>query len=348
MATSTKSIPMWNYSTTASRDGKTYKGTMVGRSPFFHGARTTNINTILVPVAVTFQDTGTVFDPTATDANCLPNGTVTATTLTQQSPILLPANFTMNGVDEGATQYVDAFQRANFFQAVDPTGNSYHTLLNLTATLSAISVSIAAAHGGTFAGLGGCSPLGVVDVNTFDNMVIKTLLPSLASQGVGPTTVPIFLLYNVAMSTGPPHQDLGNCCILGYHSGIGSGSKTQLYSVADYDSSQDFGGTNSGTWNTAVLSHEIAELMDDPLTNNPTPSWGKIGQVAGCQRNLEVGDPLSGTFFPEVTMPNGITYDLQELAFYSWFFGSPSIGAGGVFSDNGTPPFDSDAGAICS
>jgi len=33
----------------------------------------------------------------------------------------------------------------------------------------------------------------------------------------------------------------------------------------------------------------------------------------------------------------GVTYTLQELAFYSWFLGSsPSLGAGGKYSDNGT------------
>jgi hypothetical protein len=35
-------------------------------------------------------------------------------------------------------------------------------------------------------------------------------------------------------------------------------------------------------------------------------------------------------------MPNNITYQLQELAFFSWFFSTPSIGAGGKFSNNGT------------
>jgi hypothetical protein len=44
-------------------------------------------------------------------------------------------------------------------------------------------------------------------------------------------------------------------------------------------------------------------------------------------------------------MPNGVTYHLQELAFYSWFFGTPSIGVGSVFSNNGT--FATDAGVIC-
>ena len=76
--------------------------------------------------------------------------------------------------------------------------------------------------------------------------------------------------------------------------------------------------------------------MDDPLGTNPTPAWGNIGQVQGCQNNLEVGDPLSGTFFPPVTM-NNFTYNPQELAFYSWFYRqTPSIGSGGVYSNNGT------------
>jgi hypothetical protein len=187
VAASSSSVPLWDYTGQfASRDGNTYSGTMVGRSPFFHGARTTNINAILVPVTVTFQDTGTAFDPGQTDAACLPNGAVTATSLTQQSPILMPANFTMDGVNEGSTQYVDAFQRANFFAAVNPSGNSFHTLLNLTATVPA-STSIAAASGGTFNSP--CGHFGVMDVNAFDNIVQNSLLPALASNGVGPTNV---------------------------------------------------------------------------------------------------------------------------------------------------------------
>jgi hypothetical protein len=62
-----------------------------------------------------------------------------------------------------------------------------------------------------------------------------------------------------------------------------------------------------------------------------------------CQNNLEVGDPLSPNY-PTPTNPiqvtnnsTGVTYTLQELAFYSWFLGSnPSLGAGGMYSDNGT------------
>ncbi len=349
-AAAVSSVPLWNYTQIASRDRKTYKGMMVGRSPFFHGARTTNINAILVPVKITFKSGGMVFDPDQTDATCLPNGTVTATSLTQGSPILMRANFRMNGVDEEDTQYFDAFQRANFFDAVNPTGDSYHTLLNLTDTVSA-TVSIAASSGKVFSAdsLGSCAPVGVMNVNTFQNIVEKTLIPGLAAQGVGPTNVPIFLLYNVVMSEGPPKGNPPtNCCILGYHSAVQKSSRIQLYAVADYDSSQAFEGSPPSGLNSAILSHEIAELHDDPLGTNATPAWGNgVGQLPPgvCQKNLEVADPLSGTFLPEVTMPNGITYDLQELAFYSWFFGAPSIGAGGLFSDNGS--FTTDAGAIC-
>jgi hypothetical protein len=57
--------------------------------------------------------------------------------------------------------------------------------------------------------------------------------------------------------------------------------------------------------------------MDDPLVNNATPAWGNIGQVTGCQSNLEVGDPLTGTAFTATL--NGFTYHPQELVFFSWF-----------------------------
>jgi hypothetical protein len=85
--------------------------------------------------------------------------------------------------------------------------------------------------------------------------------------------------------------------------------------------------------------------MDDPFGNNPVPAWGHIGQQPGCQGNLEVGDPLTGTNIPDVTMPNGFSYHLQELVFFSWFYGAPSTAVNGWFSDNNT--FTSDAGPPC-
>ena len=98
-----------------------------------------------------------------------------------------------------------------------------------------------------------------------------------------------------------------------------------------YDNSGDF----TGSQDVSVLSHEVGEWMDDPLVNNPTNPWGHIGQVSGCQANLEVGDPLSGNAQVVTTGSHG--YHVQELAFTSWFYHqSPSTGVNGWYSDYGT------------
>jgi hypothetical protein len=128
-----------------------------------------------------------------------------------------------------------------------------------------------------------------------------------------------------------------NCCILGYHNSIQVGPNLQIYSPFSIDTSGTFGKMDVST-----LSHELGEAINDPTGVNLTPSWGNVGQVSGCQTNLEVGDPLSPGGLPppsnEFTIvgANGLTYHLQELAFGSWFFDAPSLGAGGKYSNNGT------------
>ena len=65
--------------------------------------------------------------------------------------------------------------------------------------------------------------------------------------------------------------------------------------------------------------------MNDPFGANETAPWGGSGQDVGtCQANLEVGNPLTGNDVAPVSA-NGFTYSLQELAFFSWFFGAPSV-----------------------
>jgi hypothetical protein len=66
-------------------------------------------------------------------------------------------------------------------------------------------------------------------------------------------------------------------------------------------------GNNIPLTDTYFAAHEINEWVNDPFGNNPTPTWGKIGQVTGCQNNLEVGDPLTGTNPINVKMSNGMT-----------------------------------------
>ncbi|HEX8814996.1 MAG TPA: hypothetical protein VF753_05805 [Terriglobales bacterium] len=318
-------LKMWSYSIKSTRNGskgKSYKGVMVGASPISTSGTTT---TTVYVVPLIFEIDGKTLDPTKPDAACM--GGKTPLTVLKGSPMIVATHdFKMNGVDVGKAQYSDAFQRANFWKDVSANGGTYHNKLNYKY-LPAITIKPGSAHSGLFSLSGACIDYyGGIDINWFDSLVTGTIIPSLASKGVGPTNLPIFMLYNTTMYDGSPSQ----CCIGGYHGAFGS--PVQTYSPFQFDSVGVFG---AGSEDTAIMAHEVDEWQDDPLGTNPTPPWGNIGQVSGCQGNLEVGDPLSGTDFPNVTL-GGYTYHLQELAFFSWFYGSPSIGAGGKYSDNHT------------
>jgi hypothetical protein len=333
-AAASQTIALWSYSTVA-HDANTYTGMMVGRSPFAHGHRVTTIPTFLIPVIFTFQDSGDVFNPTVYDG-CAP-AKESVITLIKNSPLIGTPNFTLNGINVGAAQYVDAFQRANFWAKVG--GTPYHTTFSTNPTvLAAVSVTVPAAHGVTVAkaGFNGCRDIGELDMDWWDTQVQTVIMPQLAASGVGPANFPQFIFDSVAEYIG---GDTANCCALGYHNSYMNNSVFQTYSVNEYDTSGGFGG------DTSVMSHEIAEWMDDPAGNNMVPAWGAEGQVTAgnCQDNLEVGDPLSPGFATPTNpihvtnTTTGVQYTLQELAFYSWFLDStPSLGAGGKYSDNGT------------
>jgi hypothetical protein len=258
-------------------------------------------------------------------------------TLFLDSPIFQPTTFTFGGTNVGRTQYVDAYQRANFWQSV--AGTNYHTLVNPDTRIAPIHLDIAANQGLAIPPslFGSCGSLTIVNISTLDGIITDTILPSLAAQGVDTSKFPIFLLYNAVMSGGVP-TNLNKCCVLGFHGA--AGSPIQTYSPIDFDTTGLFGEIRDAS----IPAHEVAEWMDDPFGNNPTPAWGHTGQVAGCQNNLENGDPLTGTNIPPVKL-NGFTYHLQELAFFSWFYGAPSIAVNGWFSDNNT--FKTDAGPVC-
>ncbi len=340
------------------RDGNEYTGVMVGSKPFDHGSGQTNVATQIIPIVFKTHTVATsvgaggilvttpgnnTFNPTQPDRACLGSRNNNPLRLFQQSPIFQSADFNYGGTNVGRTQTTDAFQRANFWKVIDR--NDYHVTLGPVTNFNPIMIDVPAASGLALAttSLGPpafCAPMGIVDANLFDLIINNTILPALAPHGVNHGTFPIFLLYNAVLSDGDP-TDLNNCCILGYH-GTGNNDSTQTYSPMDFDSTGLFG--ISGL-DTATASHEVGEWMDDPFGNNPTPPWGHTGQVPGCQGNLEVGDPLSGTEAPRIVMPNGFTYHLQELAFFSWFYSSRSVGVSGWFSDNGT--FLTNAGPPC-
>lgn len=362
-STTKSMLPLFTFSVQSTRDGKNYTGVIVGADPFHHsGNRDVQVKTLIIPVIVTLNSVGvdfdaktltwstvpgtTTFDPTIPDTPCLGNGgNNVPLTLLQQSPLVNNATFDVGGTIVGDVQYIDSFQRSEFWNVLGPQGQqNYHLRLDPVMTLSPVSISIPAANGTTLPSVPftSCDPLGIIGFDFFDNLIQTSLIPSLASQGLNPGVFPIFLFHNI-VTADTPITFLLNCCFLGYHSST-STVPFQTYSPLEFDTTGLFG---AGANDTTVMSHEVAEWANDPFGDNPTPAWGGTGQVpvGFCQNNLEVGDPLTGTNFSPIVMDNGFTYHLQELAFFSWFFASPSVGIHGWFSNNGT--FLTDAGPTC-
>jgi hypothetical protein len=359
-----KSLPIWTFDVKASRDGHHHLGTMVGHDPFKNPG-TDKIPTYIVPIVYrthtvatswdpntgvfTTQPGETTSDPTTPDNTCMASPNNVPLKVAEQSPIFMPAHFVFGGTDVGTTQYLDAFQRASFWQALGKNANKYHVLLNPVETVQPVYLDVPPNEGlaitdpNFFVPYGGpsfCAPLTLIDFNWSDSYINGTLLPQLGEVGVDASTFPIFLSYNAVW--GSPVSNFYTCCAIGYHSLTGYPIDTQTYGVADFDSTTFFGTIT----NAAVLAHEVGEWINDPHVSNNTVPWGNVGQVVGfCDEYFEVGDPLTGTSIPPVLMPNGYSYSLQELAFFSWFSGSPSVGANGWFSNNGT--FVTDAGPVC-
>ena len=291
----------------------------------------------------------TTFDPaTAPDAGCTAGQT--AMSLVENSPIFQRRDWTLNGVDVGVTQYIDAFQRSNFWQYVSNTGNAWHTWLTYTvgepltlpvsysAPTPTAEVRVGVSSSCTNAtGPGSTNSAeyqGIVDFNVLETAMMAWI----TAHQITPDQFPIFILYNVMYSqNGLPY--LG-----GYHF-----SETPypqaLTSPGQTFAMANFRTNGTGPFDVSILSHEIAEWLNDPGGANPVPAWGNIGEVTGCKQALEVGDPLTQTDLPPIMGANGFAYHLQELAYFSWFFRTPSIAAGGLYSDNGT--LVTDAGPVC-
>ncbi len=315
-----------SYTASVKVGSKSFTYTIAGKNPAIKTSNpASTINVKLVPLVLKFSN-GDTWNPTKKDS-C--DSGASALSRTQNSPIFKNASFTFGGTKIGTSQVTDAFQRAEFWKYAQPGGinPAFGITLNVT-TLNPVTINVPNADAANIAVTTcGNFALGGAEINWLDNHLQKTVIPSLKSQGVGPSTLPIFLLHNFVEYIGTTSQ----CCVLGYHNAFNVSGGVQTYGLAMYDNSGEF----SGSSDISALSHEVAEWQNDPSGVNPTPSWGNIGQVNGCQSNLEVGDPLSGTTF-NVKL-NGFTYHPQELAFFSWFYHQkPSLGVNGWYSDKGT------------
>jgi hypothetical protein len=299
-------VPMWSGS--FSYQTTTYTYVMVGTDPAL-GSATTNIPVVIVPLKFNF--TGGV--SLSAESNVC-HDTETALQRMQNSPIFQSVSFSPGGMNVGNTQYIDAFQRANFWSSVSASSPNYHVLLSPVTVEPLQTISVSKRSGTTVAGP--CARIGEMDINFFDSQA-QSLLRNL---GIPSTSFPIFLDYNTFLTSNR------SCCILGYHSAT---SSNQTYAFGAYSDPGIF--TAPGIRDIHALTHEIGEWMDDRFGNNLVPAWGNVGQVSGCQNNLEVGDPVTGTAFT-VTL-NGFTYHPEDLVFLPWFSRqSPSPSVNGWYT----------------
>jgi len=288
-------LATWNGSFTYL--GTKYTYNMVGTAP--SSDTTTTVPVYIIPVKVVITTTtGTkTFNP----SHVLSNGN-TVTQNTVASPIFdSTTTYTQGGIDVGTTQYIDAFQRANFWGKVQ-TSPDYHLLLGGPTVLSQQTLSPPTNKGRTGSPLG--VKVGLVDVDWFDAQ-IQTLISKFSK--IRPNTLPIFLTYDVYLTQA------GGCCIGGYHSSEGSAAAPQAYAEFTY---VDHAGQFSQ--DVSALSHEVGEWADDPLVVNFN------GNDTPCGA-LEVGDPLEDNpnygDYPYVL--NGFTYHLQDLTTLP-YFGAPA------------------------
>jgi hypothetical protein len=301
------SLQTWNGS--FNYQGTNYSYNMVGTAPSSNVSTTVQVYVIPLKVVITRRRTKTTFDP----AHVLSNGK-TVTNNTVGSPIFNSSTtYVQGGVNVGATQYIDAFQRANFWGTVQSNPN-YHLLLGGPTVLAEQTLSPPSFDGTVGSPFGHTA--GLVDINWFDAQ-LQSIISKFTQ--IQPNTFPVFLTYDVYLTQN------GGCCIGGYHSVEGSISNPQAYAHATYvDHPGDF------AQDVSALSHETGEWADDPLVVNTN------GNNTPCGI-LEVGDPEEGDAnfggFPYTL--NGFTYNLQDLVTLPYFGAPTSTSVNGWLSFQG-------------
>jgi len=280
-------LKTWNGSYTY--NSHQYNYVMVGQDPAT--GQGTIITTYIIPTKIVLAD-NSVWDPLA-------GGAFNPVARTVLSPIFDgTTNYTQGGVDVGTTQYVDAYQRANFWSLVQ--GTNYHVLLGgptaHVTILPELTLNVPSGSGHVGSPFG--HQVAEVSINYFDVQISNYMTQN---NLITPDKFPIF-------ETTDTYLTQGGCCIGGYHSANGQ----QTYSHFTYISHPgDF------AQDVSALSHEVGEWMMDPLTNggNNTP--------CGIMEN---GDPLEGTANYGSThyTLHGFQYNLQDLTFNRYFGQDPN------------------------
>ena len=293
-------LPQWTANFT-DLTGKIVRYRMVGTNPTNTNSSTT-IPVVLVPVRMVYGKANghRIFDP----RHVLPNGR-TVVRNAMDSPLFQSGiDFVQDGVDVGNTQYLDAYQRANFWYNVEKNTN-YHILLGQPTVLTERTINVPATEGYVMDNPFAQGKVGTMDIDAFDAK-LQSFISSYHTQ-INPGVLPVFLTFNIFLTSN-------GCCIGGYHSANGGPPGGQTYAYATY-----VGSEGSFAQDVSALSHEIGEWIDDPFIDNHV----------NCTNNyqlMEVGDPLEGgpNYGAWRYYLNGFWYDLQSLVFIDYFGAQPS------------------------
>jgi hypothetical protein len=309
----------------------------VGNPPNMHGATTFNAPIIPVEVHLLNFDGSPRFvngHPLIVDPTPFINPVL-------QSPVFSPASFDSSSVP---TQITDAVQRAEYFAQAKA---DWHTLLAPSVKTKRTVSFLRGTYQFALNADGSCCLFVLVDANTFINALFPatdtdTTTPIGAAENSGEMTtadISTALFKDIYLFVG----NVNNCCILGFHTydvepgTVTNGNRERRF-VVDYSSWISPGIFRGGFGDVTALSHEVAEIFNDPFVvsdgvHDLTPWW--LAPNGNCQNDLETGDVIEGLprgVFP-ITMPNGFTYHPQNEALLQWFqFQSPSSAIHGAYS----------------
>jgi len=307
-------LTQWTYKWTYS--GQNLTATIVGTDPSKTNT-TTTIKVGIIPIKMVYgaNNGNMTFDP-----NTKYSGTQTATQMIAGSPIFASSvDYVQGGVNIGKTQYEDAYERANFWGSVS-TNTNYHLLFAKPIIAPEQTINVTPSEGNVISNPWSGIPTGTMDINAFDAQ-LQTII--LKFKQITPNVLPIFLTYNVYLTSG-------GCCIGGYHSANGVQPNGQTYSYTT-TISQGVGPVFSQ--DISALSHELGEWLLDPFVDNIAPN---LCAIRGNSL-LENGDPLEGgpDFGDYPYTVNGFTYHPQDLVTMPYFGAPTTTSVNGFFTFQG-------------
>ena len=316
------SVP--NFTQSFSYGGASYSYTMVGRAP---GAnQTTTIPTSYLPLSLYFDE--------FVDQNGN-NITIDATTVTNEirkSPVFDNAEYAT-----GTTQFVDAQMRAEFWPQLNRRNDNFHVLLSPPQQLTPVTIEVPVGSSEVYQ-LPDGSYFALIDFN----FLISQMNTLWQTEPITVDSIPIFLTRNAVFGDFVSQAPV-DCCIGGFHTAFETNQagnrvfvQTAIFATSlDPDVADGIFADPAVFSDINALSHEVAETLNDPFTNNVTPAYQLPGAPSGtCQNDLEVGDVVENLMpdYTEISL-HGYTYHPQTLGLLQWFEGTqPSNAFHGAYS----------------